>query len=58
VTDLPALLIHPETGGITTAATRTSFRVLEARGWIPATVPAPDRPEPSEPSGGTKEENR
>jgi hypothetical protein len=58
MTVLPMTMIHPESGGITSAATRTSFRVLEARGWIPATVPAADRSEPSEPSGGTQEENR
>lgn len=55
---LPVTMIHPETGGITSAATRTSFRVLEARGWIPATIPAANRSEPSETSGGTQEENR
>lgn len=50
--DFPVTLTHPDTGGETQAATRTSLRTLEARGWkrkpAPRRKTAPPEPEQSE----------
>lgn len=37
----PVKLTHPKTGGTTHAATRSSLRVLEARGWRRVTETSP-----------------
>lgn len=44
----PVRLHHPDTGGETTAATRSSLRVLEARGWQLGTPPPDDQFDPSD----------
>lgn len=40
--EFPVVLDHPDIEGTTVANTRSSLRVLQARGWRPAPLP-PDR---------------
>jgi hypothetical protein len=41
--EFPVQLHHPETGGQTTAPTKSSLRVLEARGWQRVTGESADQ---------------
>jgi hypothetical protein len=43
--DFPVALTHPQVQGAASAATRTSLRVLQARGWVaPADAVDDERP--------------
>lgn len=48
MSDFPVEVRHPKTGGVTTAASRGSLKVLEAHGWKrkPARRPPAPDPEP------------